>query len=37
VPREKAVKTYVWGEPVTGLECGVVVPFCDRVIAVESR
>jgi hypothetical protein len=37
VPKEKAVKTYVWGEPVTGLECGVVVPFCDRVIAVESR
>ena len=37
VPKETTVKTYVWGEPLTGIERGAVVPLCDRTLAIEAR
>ena len=37
VPREKAVKTFVWCEPNSGLEVGTVAPLCERTIAITPR
>ena len=35
LPRHKAVGTFAWGEPRTGIEIGATVPLCERTIAIE--
>jgi hypothetical protein len=37
VPREKAVKTYVWCTPHVGLEIGKAIPLCERSITITPR
>jgi hypothetical protein len=35
LPRHKAVGTFAWGEPRTGIEIGATVPLCERTIGIE--
>jgi hypothetical protein len=35
LPKHQAVGTFVWGEPVAGLQPGTNVPLCERTIGIE--